>query len=190
MAAAFMAITGALGGGGAAAGAATAASGMFAGGSAAGVAASTAAAGGGFASTLTTVLSIGSALASIAQGSAQAAALKDQATQVAVQDSQSRAKDAQERASLAEEYADLTSEQAAVQLANGLNPGVGTPASIREASTKFAERNLSVSRENTKNRSTVARLQQRSLMKQASNARLGGFLGAIGSFGRLYQAVG
>jgi hypothetical protein len=77
MAAAFMAITGALGGGGAAAGAATAASSLFAGGSAAGVAASTAA-GGGLASTLTTVLSIGSALASIAQGSAQAAALEDQ----------------------------------------------------------------------------------------------------------------
>jgi hypothetical protein len=189
MAAAFMAITGALGGGGAAVGAATAASSLFAGGSAAGVAASTVA-GGGLASTLTTVLSIGSALASIAQGSAQAAALQDQATQVAVQDSQSRARDAQERASLAEEYADLTSEQAAVQLANGLNPGVGTPASIREASTKFAERNLSVSRENTRNRSTVARLQQRSLMKQASNARLGGLLGAIGSAGRLFGAVG
>jgi hypothetical protein len=163
---------------------------MFAGGSAAATAATTAAAGGGLASTLTTVLSIGSALASIMQGNAQAAALENQAEQVIVQDNQSRARDAQKRASLAEEYADMTSEQAAVQLANGLNPGVGTPASVREATTKFAERNLSVSRENTKNRTTVARLQRRSLMKQASNARMGGIFGAIGSFGRLYASVG
>jgi hypothetical protein len=78
------------------------------------------------------VLSIGSALASIAQGSAQAAALEDQGDAGhRCRTTRARARDAQERASLAEEYADLTSEQAAVQLANGLNPGVGTPASVR-----------------------------------------------------------
>lgn len=158
----------------------TAVSSFFAGGAAAGTAASS----------ISTVLSIGSALASIAGGVAASNAAKDQAAQVALQDSQSRAADSQRRASLAKEYADLVSEQQAVQIANGLNPGVGTPASIRAATTKIAEQNLSIARENTLNRTKVARLQQRSLFKSAQASLLSGFVEGAGTMGRAFQAVG
>lgn len=188
MAQAFIAIGTALSGGGAAAATAgTAASAGFAGGAAAG---GVTGALGGVASTLSTVLSIGSALSAIGSGFAQANAKKDQAAQIAVQNAQSRAADAQKRASMAEEFADLVSDQQAVQLANGLNPGVGTPASVRKATTQFAERNLATSRENTRTRSQVARLQRRSLFRGANTAILGGFTQAAGIGADALQAVG
>lgn len=158
----------------------TAISTFFTGGAAAGTAASS----------ISSALSIGSALASIAGGVASAQAAKDQAQQVAIQDAQRRAQDSQERASIAKEYADLLSEQEAVQIANGLNPGVGTPASVRRATTEVAERNLSISRENTRNRTRVSRLQQRSLMKSGQAQLLGSFVQAGGTMASNYQAVG
>ncbi|AGH15992.1 hypothetical protein DVVG_00006 [Dunaliella viridis virus SI2] len=192
MAAAFIAIGQAVSG--AAASVSAAFTGAAGGAAAAGAKAGAASAGGGIlggvGSTLTTALSIGSALASIGQGAAEARALRDEAGQVATQNAQSAASDAQRRASLAEEYADLVAEQSAVQIANGLNPGVGTPASIRKATTQIAERNLSVSRENTRNRTATARLQQRSLLRRASTARMSGFLGAARTGLDLFQAVG
>jgi hypothetical protein len=175
----------------------TAVSSMFAGSAAAGTgaAASGAAASGttalgGFASTVSTALSIGSAISSIAAGNAAATATQEQARQVRVQDAQSRAQGAQRRATIAEEYADLVSEQTAVQLANGLNPNVGTPKNVRNATREFAERNLATSRENTLNRSRVARLQQRSLMRSANAQRIGGFVQAGQTGANALQAVG
>lgn len=162
---------------------------MFTGTAAAGGA--TAAAGAGTtASTISTALSIGSALSSIAGGFAGAAAAKDQARQVSVQSAQQRAQDSQKRASLAEEYSDLVAEQEAIQIANGLNPGIGTPATVRNATREIAERNLSTSRENTRNRSRVARLQQRSLIKSAGSEIFRGFVGAAGTGLNALQAVG
>ena len=183
----------------AAASAGTAVSGMFAaggaaaGGAAAGSAAATSAGvlGTGIsASTISTVLSVGSALASIGSGFAQSAAAKDQARQLAVQTSQMKAGDSQKRASMAAEYADLVSEQTAIQIANGLNPNVGTPATVRGATREIAERNIATSRENTQNRTSVARMQQRSLMKSANTHVLGGVMQAANTGIDAYRAVG
>jgi hypothetical protein len=142
------------------------------------------------ASTLSTALSIGSAFSSIAAGQAAGQAKEDQAQQLAVQTAQQSAADSQNRASLAEEYADLVADQEAVQIANGLNPGIGTPASVRTATRNFAERNLSVSRENTRNRTKVSRLQQRSLFKSANTSRMTGFTNALSTGAQAFQAVG
>lgn len=125
-------------------------------------------------SLLSSALSAGSAISSIASANASAAAIQaqaeEQAAQIQTQAAQSKARDAQERATLAKEYESIVAEQKAVQFAAGLNPGVGTPAKIRTATRKIAEQNLSVSRENTRSRQAVARLQTRSLFKSA-NAR-------------------
>lgn len=142
------------------------------------------------ASSLSTALSIGSALSSIAGGFMSAEAQKDQARQVGVQIAQQKAADSQKRASMAEEYAEIVADQTAVQLVNGLNPGVGTPATVRAATREFSERNLSVSRENTRNRAAAGRAQQRSLYKGANTALLGGFTQAAATGAQAYQAVG
>jgi len=147
-------------------------------------------AGAASASSISTALSIGSALSSVAAGFSGAAAKRDQAEQVGVQAAQQRAQDSQRRATLAEEYQDLVANQEAIQIANGLNPGVGTPASVRRATREVAERNLSVSRENTRARSATARLQRRSLFRGANTAILGGFTGAANTLAGAYEATG
>ena len=91
---------------------------------------------------------------------------------------------------MAEEYAEMVADQTAVQIANGLNPGVGTAATVRNATREVAERNLSVSRENTRNRMQVARMQQRSLYKGANTALLGGFTQAASTAAGAFEAVG
>lgn len=144
----------------------------------------------GSASTLSSALSVGSALSSIASGVAGASAQRDMARQVQVQAAQSAAADAQERASLAEEYRDLIADQKAVQLANGLNPGVGTPKSVRDATRTFAERNLATSRENTRLRTRTARLQSRSLFKSANTSLLRGFTSAGQTLADNHRATG
>lgn len=136
----------------------------------------TAAAGG--ATTLTKVLSVGSALASIGQGFAQSRELKKQAEHSRLQEQQIATEGAQRRASMAREYEELVGEQQAVVAASGLNPGVGNPATIREATTKTAERNLSVSRQNTDSRQRVQRSRTRSLLSQSRLARTSGFINA------------
>lgn len=156
---------------------------------AAGTGAAAAGAAGG-AGALSTALTVGSALASIGTGFANARAQRDQAKQVAVQAAQQKAQDSQRRATLAEEYADLVSQQQAIQIANGLNPGVGTPATVRSATRTFAERNLSTSRENTRMRMQTARLRQRSLMRSANTATVAGFVGAGQTFMDNYRTVG
>ena len=172
----------------------TAAAGTAAAGSAA--AGSTAAASAGVlgtgisASSISTALSIGSALSSIAGGYAKAEATRDQARQLGVQTAQFKAGESQKRATAAEEYADLIADQEAVQIANGLNPGYGTPASVRTATTSFSERNLSTSRENTRMRAQTARMQQRSLFKGANNAILSGWTQAAATGAGAFQAVG
>jgi hypothetical protein len=142
------------------------------------------------ASTFSKVLTVGSALSSIAGGFSMAEAKKDQARQVGVQMAQERARDSQRRATIAEEYADMVADQKAVQIANGLNPNVGTPASVRGATRDIAERNLSISRENTRSRMAVARLRQRSLYRGANTAMLGGFTQAAGTYADGMQAWG
>lgn len=173
MAETFIAIGAAMGGGSAAAGTAATAT-----------AATTTA------STISTALTIGTALASIASGFAARTESRIAATQVKTQNAQARARDSQERASMAEEYAEITADQTAVQIANGLNPGVGTPASVRSATRAVADRNLSTSRENTLNRSRVARLQQRALLSQGNAAMIRGFVGAGQAGMQGYQLTG
>lgn len=164
----------------------------WAGAGAAGAAgAGAAAAGGGFSlSNLSSLLSVGSALSSIMGGNATADGLLEQSQQIDTQVAQSKARDAQRRATLAAEYADLVSDQYAVQLANGLNPGIGTPATIRRATTTMAEQNLGVSRENTRARTATARLQQRSLFKSANAARVNGWTDALSTGLKAFQTVG
>jgi pyruvate/2-oxoglutarate dehydrogenase complex dihydrolipoamide acyltransferase (E2) component len=175
---------------------------------------------------LSTILTVGSAIGSIMQGVSQANAIKAQAmsqaqqqmdmalgyeseaAQVAAQSAQEKARDAQTRAGMAEEYADLIAEQQAVQVANGLAPGVGSAADIQKATTMIAERNLNVSRENTANQAAIRRMQQRSMMSKASMsrsnasgilssakesaqaARLGGFIGGFTTMLSGFQRVG
>lgn len=149
------------------------------GGAAAGTTAATAtAATATTASTISTALTIGTALASVAAGFAAKGQAVAQAAGLRAQEAQTKAQGAQERASLAEEYAEITADQTAVQLANGLNPHVGTPATIRTATREFAERNISTARENTRNRTRVMRLQRRALLAEGNAALFQGVMGA------------
>lgn len=180
MAEAFIAIGAAIATGGASIGA------MF---GAGGAAAGGAAAAGGI-STLSTVLSTGSALMSIMGGIQQSKALKEAGHEANVQAEQTLAQGSQKRASLAEDYKRMSADQAAIQIANGLNPGVGTPASIAKATTEVAERNLSITRENTQNRYRMQRAKSRGLMSNARAAMLGGFIDAGTTMAGAYQRTG
>lgn len=185
MAETFIAIAAASSAAAASAGAAI--SSIFAGGAAAGGAA---AAGGITAGGLSTALSIGSAFMSIGQGIAQSKATKQEAAMMETQAQQTAVKGAQERESLSKEYAALIADQQAVQIANGLNPGVGTAQSVRAATTKQSDRNLSISRENTAGAVKVKRMQSRALMKEAKSQLIGGFLQAGMTGLDAFKAVG
>jgi hypothetical protein len=133
-------------------------------------------------STISTVLSAGSALAAIGQGFAANNQAKTQAAFAKTEASQNEAAGAQQASDLAREYAALRSEQSVIQLANGLDIGVGTPVNVAEATSRQADRNLSVTRENTRNRSRMSRLRGRGLLSEGKAALVGGFgrAGAIG----------
>tara|TARA_R110000796_G_scaffold252630_1_gene389122 strand:- start:8926 stop:9489 length:564 start_codon:yes stop_codon:yes gene_type:complete len=133
-------------------------------------------------STISTVLSAGSALAAIGQGFAANNQAKTQAAFAKMEASQNEAAGAQQASDLAREYAALRSEQSVIQLANGLDIGVGTPVNVAEATSRQADRNLSVTRENTRNRSRMSRLRGRGLLSEGKAALVGGFgrAGAIG----------
>ncbi len=120
-------------------------------------------------------LSIASALASIGQGAAAASRQRDEAAFAQAQAEQELAAGESQRRELAREYAELTSEQQVIQLANGLDIGVGTPINIHEATKRHANRNLDVTRTNARNRSSMARLRSRGLMSEARASLIAGF---------------
>jgi hypothetical protein len=121
------------------------------------------------------VLSAGSALAAIGQGVAASRAAKDQAAFARAQGLQEQAQGAAQARDLAREYAELTGEQKVIQLANGLDIGVGTPVNVAESTKRLAERNLDVTRSNADNRAAMSRLRARGLMSEARSSMLGGF---------------
>ena len=127
---------------------------------------------------LSTALSIGGALASISQGAAKSRRLKQEASFAEVEATEETRAGATKAANLAREYADLRSEQTVIQLANGLNIGVGTPVSIANATQRQADRNTSITRENAQNRSKMARLRSRGLLSEARGALSGSFVNA------------
>jgi len=149
---------------------------LFAGAGGAGAAAgaSAAAAGSGVV-TLSQVLSAGSALAAIGQGVAASRAAKDQAAFARTQGLQEQAQGAAQARDLAREYAELTGEQKVIQLANGLDIGIGTPVNVAESTKRLAERNLDVTRSNADNRAAMSRLRARGLMSEARSSMLAGF---------------
>jgi len=132
---------------------------------------------------LSQALSIGSVLASIGQGVATSKRLKREAGFARIEASEEIRAGASRAADLAREYASLRSEQTVIQLANGLDIGVGTPVSIARATERHARRNLSVTRENARNRSRMARLRSRGLLAESRAALAGGFVraGQIGA---------
>lgn len=156
---------------------AAAAKGLFAGASAAGAAG----AGTGVLG-ISQALSAGSALAAIGQGVAASARARTQAEFAKAQAAQEKAQGASEARDFAREYRELISEQRVVQLANGLDIGVGTPVNIAESTKRQAERNLSMTRENARNRSAIARLRGRGLMAEGRASLIGG-LGRAGQIG-------
>jgi len=166
---------------------------LFAGAGAGAAAAGTAAKGltlGGTISTLSTVLSAGSALAAIGQGVAASRQLKDQAAFAEVQGLQEKAQGAAAARDLAREYAELTGEQKVIQLANGLDIGVGTPVNVADSTKRLAERNLDVTRGNADNRAAMSRLRGRGLMSEARTSTMAGF-GRAGQIAlNAYQTVG
>jgi len=153
--------------------AATAVSGLFAAGGTA--AAGGAAAAGASATTLSTVLSAGSALAAIGQGVAANKQAKTEAAFARAEAVQEEAAGAAKARDLAREYADLRSEQSVIQLGNGLDIGVGTPVNVAEATKRQSERNLSVTRENSRNRARMSRLRARGLLSEGRASLMGGF---------------
>lgn len=183
MATVFMAI----GAGMASAG--TAAAGLF-GASAAGAATGAAATAGSAAVTISQVLSAGSALAAIGQGFASRKQARDQAAFGQAEAAQEEAAGAGRTRDLAREYAELRSRQSVVQLANGLDIGVGTPVNVATATQYQAERNMSVTRENTRNRARTARLRSRGLLAEGNAALVAGFGRAADIAGDAYQLTG
>lgn len=149
-----------------------------------------AAAAGSGAVTMSQVLSAGSALAAIGQGMAASRAAKDQAAFARAQAAQEQAQGAAQARDLAREYAELTGEQKVIQLANGLDIGVGTPVNVAESTKRLAERNLNVTRQNADNRAAMSRLRARGLMSEARSSMLAGFGNAVNIGLDAYQLTG
>lgn len=120
-------------------------------------------------------LSVLSALSAIGQGISTKRRLETEAAFARAQAVQEEAKGAAEARDLAREYAELTGEQKVIQLANGLDVGVGTPVSVRESTKALNERNLDVTRQTASNRAAMQRLRARGLMSEAKASLLGGF---------------
>ena len=164
--------------------------GLFTAGGTAAAGATGAAAAGSSVATISQVLSAGSALAAIGQGFAANAQAKTEAAFARAEAVQEEAAGAARARDLAREYAELRSEQSVIQLGNGLNIGVGTPVNVAEATRNQAERNLSVTRENTRNRARMARLRGRGLLSEGRASLLGGFGKAAGIGLDAYQLTG
>lgn len=160
---------------------------FFGGAGAAGAGAASGAAAGagaaaGTATTISQVLSVGSALAAIGQGVAASRAAKDQAAFAEAQAVQEQAQGAAQARDLAREYAELTGEQKVIQLANGLDIGIGTPVNVAQSTQRQAERNLDTTRQNARNRASISRLRSRGLMSEARSSLVSGF-GRAGQIG-------
>lgn len=132
------------------------------------------------ASGLSTAFSIGSALASIGQGVAANQRAKTEAAFARTEAEQELQKGAEQARDLAKEHAALRSEQDVIQLANGLDIGVGTPVNIARSTQNIAQRNLSKTRENARNRFRTARLRSRGLLSEGRSSLLAGFGKAAG----------
>jgi hypothetical protein len=180
----------AMGLGAAATGAAAAGAATATGVGAAGAATAGAAATGAATVTLSQVLSAGSALAAIGQGFAANAQAKTQAAFARAEATQEEAAGAARTRDLAKEYAELRGEQTVIQLANGLDIGVGTPVNIADATRRQADRNVSVTRENTRNRSRMARLRSRGLLSEGKASLAAGFGKAAGIGADSFQLTG
>ena len=168
----------------------TAAAGTAAAGTAAAGTAATATAAGTSLATISKVLSAGSALASIGQGFAAHAKAKTDAAFAQAEAAQEEAAGAARARDLAREYAELRSEQSVIQLGNGLDIGVGTPVNVAEATRNQAERNLSVTRENARNRARMSRLRARGLLSEGRASLLRGFGKAAGIGLDAYKLTG
>jgi len=153
--------------------------------SAATVAAATTTAG-----TISTVLTVGSALSSIGQGIAASNSLKMQSQEAALNSELNRKAGAQKSLDLAREYKKLQSEAVVTQLANGLDVGVGTAVDIRAATSREASRRLDISRQNARGRVRMARLRSRGLLSEANAAFTGGIVNAGGKLLDNQQLVG
>lgn len=156
----------------------------------AGAAAAGAAAAGSGVVTLSNVLSAGSALAAIGQGMSQRNQLEAQAQFAQTQAAQEEAAGAQQARNLAREYAELRGEQQVIQLANGLDIGVGTPVSVGQSTARMADRNLDITRRNAGNRAAMSRLRARGLMSEARASMMQGFGSALSTGLNAYQLTG
>ncbi len=125
--------------------------------------------------TLSQVLSAGSALAAIGQGVAAKNQARAEAAFAKAQAVQEEAQGAARARDLAREYAALTGEQKVIQLANGLDIGVGTPVNVAESTQRLAQRNLDVTRQTASNRAAMSRLRARGLMSEGRASMLRGF---------------
>jgi hypothetical protein len=139
---------------------------------------------------LSQVLSAGSALAAIGQGVAASQTAKDQARFAEVEAAQNLAQGASQARDLARQYAELTGEQKVIQLANGLDIGVGTPVNVRESTAKLADRDLDNTRKNSSNRAAMSRLRSRGLMSEARSSLAAGFGGAAQIGANAFQLTG
>lgn len=125
-------------------------------------------------------LSIGMALSSINQGKAAESRLMAESAGAMAAAEQEEAAGAARARDLSREYAELTGEQAVVQLANGLDIGVGTPVSVRQSTKRLNEQNLDVTRRTASNRAAMQRLRSRGLMSEAKASLAGGYGRAAG----------
>jgi hypothetical protein len=126
-------------------------------------------------STLSTALSVASGLAAIGSGIAAMRRARTEAQFAEAQAAQEEANAASRAADIAREHEALRSEQTVIQLANGLDIGVGTPANVGESAKRAAERKISVTRENARNRSRLTRLRSRGLLAEGRASMLAGF---------------
>jgi len=131
-------------------------------------------------STVSTVLSIGSAFAAIGKGAAERSRLKQEAKFAEIEAQDEELAGAERARDLAREFETLRADQTVVQLANGLDVGVGTPVNIGEATRREATRRIGISRKNTQRRARMARLRSRGLMSESRAAFTGGLLNAGG----------
>lgn len=139
-----------------------------------------AAAAGAAATSLSTALSIGTGIASIFSGVASFARARTANQFAQAEAAQEEAAGEQQARDYAREYAELRSEQQAIQLGNGLDISVGTPASIGEAGARRADRSVKTARQTARNRSSMARLRGRGLLAEGRASMLGGIVDAAG----------
>jgi len=132
--------------------------------------------------TISTALSAGSALAAVGGGIAANRRAKTEAAFARAGAAQEEAKGATRAAAIAREFEELRSEQTVIQLANGLDIGVGTPVNVARSAARAAERNISITRENARNRANISRLRSRGLLSEGRASLLAGF-GRAGSIG-------